>query len=491
MTTLNTVGAPLARRITWEAIKWGTVKYRVRKLQLRIAKAIRLGRQRKAKALQWLLTHSFYAKLLAVRHVTQNKGKNTPGVDRVVWKTPKQKMEAVEKLRRRGYKSLPLRRIYIPKRNGKLRPLSIPTKLDLGQQVLHLLAIEPVAEMRADRNSYGFRPKRSTHDAIDQCFNILAKKTSSQWILEGDIRACFDTISHEWLENNIVMDKFILKQWLKAGYLEKEVFHQTRSGAPQGGAASPCLMNTTLDGLESVVKTLARKGESIHYVRYADDWVCTAPTKEILEGKVLPAITRFLNERGLELSKEKTKITHIKKGFDFLGFNVRKYKDKLLIKPAKTGIKTFLASIRKAITKAQNAEQLISTLNPKIQGWANYYRHSVAKTTFSYIDANIFKAVWKWAKRRHPKKSRSWIKEKYYATVDLRRWCFFSPKTKEKDAQYLKAAANTRIIRHVKIKAVATPYDPQFEKYFLDRARSLGRHKDSRVATTTNGLRRA
>ena len=180
MTTMDsTVGAPSARMIKWTSINWRTIQNFVYRLQIRIAKAIKLGHFGKAKALQWLLTHSFYAKLLAVRRVTQNKGKNTPGVDGVVWKTPKQKMQAVYSLKRRGYKSSPLRRIYIPKKNGKLRPLGIPTKTDLAQQALHLLALEPISETLADRNSYGFRPKRSLHDAIEQCFNALAKKEFS------------------------------------------------------------------------------------------------------------------------------------------------------------------------------------------------------------------------------------------------------------------------------------------------------------------------
>ena len=257
MTTLSqVVGAPLTRDWKWESIQWKTVEVHVQKLQMRIAKAVKLRRYRKAKALQWILTHSFYAKLLAVKRVTQNKGKNTPGIDRILWKTPNQKMRAAKSLKRRGYKSLPLKRIYIPKKNGKRRPLGIPSMSDRAQQALHLLALEPVAETQADRNSYGFRPKRSCHDAIDQCFNALAKKLSPKWILEGDIKSCFDKISHKWLEDNVMMDKRVLKQWLKAGYIEKEFLHNTESGSPQGGIGSPVLCNITLDGLEEAIKSV-------------------------------------------------------------------------------------------------------------------------------------------------------------------------------------------------------------------------------------------
>ena len=329
------VGAPLTVLLKWKSINWITVEKHVKKLQFRIAKAIKLGRHNKAKALQWILTHSFYAKLSAIKRVTQNKGKNTPGVDRVIWKTPNQKMQAVKMLKRRGYQSQPLRRIHIPKKNGKLRPLGIPTKIDLAQQALHLLALEPIAEIQADRNSYGFRPKRSVHDAIQQCFIDLARKSSSQWILKGDIKSCFDRICHNWLLKNVPMDKTILKQWLKAGYIEKDVFHHTTEGAPQGGAASPVLANLALDGLEKAVLAAAKPSDKVNFVRYADDWICTATTRELLEEKVLPIVNNFLKERGLELSQEKTKITFIDEGFDFLGFNLRKYKGKLLIKPGK------------------------------------------------------------------------------------------------------------------------------------------------------------
>lgn len=233
MTALSMAGAPSAKAANWKLIDWATVQQQVRRLQLRIAKAIKQGRHGKAKVLQWLLTHSFNAKLLAVKRVTQNKGKNTPGVDRIIWRSPKQKMQAANSLKRRGYKSLPLRRIYIPKKNGKLRPLGIPTMTDRAQQALHLLALEPVAEIQADKNSYGFRPKRSIHDAIQQCFIALAHKASSGYVLEGDIKSCFDKISHEWMEKNTLMDKSILRQWLKAGYIDKNVFHQTEDGTPQ------------------------------------------------------------------------------------------------------------------------------------------------------------------------------------------------------------------------------------------------------------------
>lgn len=471
MTAKSMPGAPSTRFTHWKLIKWDRVENHVRRLQLRIAKAIKENRHNRAKALQWLLTHSFSAKLLAIRRVTQNRGKNTPGVDRIIWRTDNQKMRAAHALKRRGYRSQPLRRIYIPKKNGKLRPLGIPTMTDRAQQALYLLALEPISEIQGDKNSYGFRPKRSLHDATCQCHTILAQKRAHQWILEGDIKSCFDKISHTWLQQNAKMDKQILQQWLKSGYMEENNFNETFEGTPQGGIASPVLANITLDGLEKAVKSSAKKGEKIHFVRYADDFICTAKSKETLEQQILPAIMKFLQERGLELSLEKTKITHIEEGFDFLGFNLRKYKGKLLIKPAKNSVKAFLEDIREVIRKMRNitTEALIHTLNPKIQGWANHYRHHVAKATYSYVDMNIFWAIWRWARRRHPTKSSSWVRNKYFKTIGLRQWCFYSSNKDGKSHLLLARASDTRIKRHTKIRAGATPYDPEYQEYFRQR----------------------
>ncbi len=233
--TLSATGASSASKLTWGDIKWPHANREVKRLQMRIAKAVREGAHGKAKALQWLLTHSYSAKLLAVRRVTQNTGANTPGVDGVLWRTPNQKMQAVNSLQRRGYTPQPLHRIQIPKKSGGNRPLSIPTLKDRSMQALHLLSLEPVAEMKADRHAYGFRPKRSTADAIGQCFNVLSRKVSPTWILEGDIRACFDTLSGTWLEQHILMDKQLLSKWLTAGYIEKDSLHSTFDGVPQGG----------------------------------------------------------------------------------------------------------------------------------------------------------------------------------------------------------------------------------------------------------------
>ncbi|ESQ13255.1 MAG: hypothetical protein N838_34150, partial [Thiohalocapsa sp. PB-PSB1] len=310
---------------------------------MRIVKAVKEGKWRLVKALQRLLSHSVSGRLLAVRRVTENRGKKTPGVDGIVWDTPEKKMNAVQRLLQRRYRAAPLRRIYIPKKNGKKRPLGIPTLFDRAQQALCKLGLEPVAECTGDTNSYGFRPERSAHDAAEQVFNALRLKSSAQWILEGDIKACFDEISHNWMLKNIPTQKRTLRKWLKAGYMEKNVFHDTEKGTPQGGIASPLLANMCLDGLEAcVVNNITEKRQhKVNVVRYADDFIITGDSKEWLEQVAKPRVIRFLVERGLRLSEEKTHITHVTKGFDFLGWNIRKYPNgKLLIKPSESSIKT-------------------------------------------------------------------------------------------------------------------------------------------------------
>lgn len=508
---LSLTGASSASKKTWETTNWSHVNKEVKRLQLRIAKAVRERRYGKAKALQWLLTHSFSAKLLAVKRVTQNQGAKTPGVDGVLWKTLKQKTQAVQSLQRRGYQPQPLRRIYIPKSRGGQRPLSIPVMKCRAMQALYLLALEPVAEMKADKNAYGFRPKRSTADAIEQCFIVLARRASAPWVLEGDIRACFDSLSGSWLLDNILTDKTLLTKWLAAGYIEEKTLHPTFDGVPQGGIISPALLVIALSGMEEAIKRVTSFKDKVHVVSYADDFVITGASKEILERKVMPVVVSFLKERGLELSIEKTKITHVDEGFDFLGFNVRKYKGKLLIKPSQKNVKSFLDGLRGLVKSkaAVKQEILIRLLNPKIRGWANYYCHSVAKGTFSYVDHCIFSMLLRWINRRHSNKSAEWRRKKYFRPQGARQE-IFSTAIKDKEGKRtfldLFRAAQVPIRRHVKIRAEATPYDPRYTEYFLRRECLLkktckGSQKDGlsnltsrtthQSAGSSNGLRKA
>ncbi len=473
-------GAAFNAKVNWSGIDWKAAHQNVRRLQARIVKAIRENRWGKAKSLQFLLTHSFSAKVLAVKRVTENKGKRTPGVDKEIWDTPEKKAKAVGTLRKSGYKSLPLRRILIPKGLGKQgkRPLSIPTMRDRAMQALYLLALDPIAETMADPNSYGFRRERSTEDAIEQCFTVLAQKRSAQWVMKADILSCFDRILHVWSEANIPMDKFVLRQWLKAGFIQHNILYPTEAGTPQGGIASPVLANMALDGLEKELKRRfpSTKAENlkIHYIRYADDFIITSKSKEMLEMEIRPFVESFLKERGLELSQEKTRITHIEDGFDFLGQNIRKYSGKLLIKPASENVKYFLRKVRKIVkaNKQMKAGDLIVQLNSRIRGWANYHRHIVSKLTFSKVDNAIFKVIWQWARRRHRGKTRRWVKEKYFKHIGNRDWIFFG-KIKNFDGQIkevqLVFAAKTPIKRHIKIRGKANPYDSTWEVYFEKR----------------------
>ena len=494
----NPVCASSGTASQWEQLDWPKHERHVRRLQARLVKATREKRWGKVKSLQRLLTHSFSGKALAVKRVTANKGKRTPGVDGAIWSTPESKHKAISQLRRRGYHPQPLRRVHIPKANGKLRPLGIPTMRDRAMQALHLLALEPVAETFADAHSYGFRAARSTADAIDQCFKVLHGKHAPRWVLEADIQGCYDHISHAWMLTNIPTDTQVLAKWLRAGYIENRRLFPTTEGTPQGGIISPTLANMTLDGLQRLLaenfppkwdghakRTICPK---VNLVRYADDFIVTGHSRELLENEVRPLIEAFLNERGLRLSPEKTKVTHINEGFDFLGQNIRRHNDgTLLVTPSKKNMHTFLTKIRE-LTKANKAathESLIRTLNPVIRGWANYHRHNCAKRAFGKADHCIWQTLWHWARRRHRNKPARWVAEKYWHPGEGRGW-HFAADTGERTPEgkpirlHLVRASATPIRRHPQIKGDVNPFDPAWREY-LERRVLLKRHGEEFV----------
>jgi RNA-directed DNA polymerase len=485
--------------IEWHGINWAACHRRVRSLQRRIVQAIQAGAWRKVKRLSYLLVHSFAARALAVKRVTENPGKKTPGMDGELWDTPESKAGGVERIGQwRGYRPVPLKRMYIPKKNGKRRPLSIPAMVDRARQSLWLQALQPMAETQADRNSYGFRPKRRCADAIDQCFKALRQKTSAGWILEGDIEGFFDNIRFDWLEKHIPMNRRILSKWLRSGFIDHGTLYPTDTGVPQGGTISPVISNQVLDGLEAVIHGSAwyRRVHNLNYIRWADDFIVTAHSREVLEEVILPRINAFLAERGVRLSPTKTLITPIEQGFDFLGQTIRKYPRpnskpaKLQITPSKASLNAVKAKIKALCKQAVGAtpEQLIDRLNPVLRGWANYHRHVICGKAFRRLDSYVWRRLYRWAKHRHANKTGRWIAQRYFPHRQGESWRFTDPKTGK---QLIRVQETVKARRHLKIKGDANPFDKEWEAYFQRRDRQLSLQASSgfraTVLTRQNG----
>ena len=470
------------RRLTdWSAINWTAVERNVKHLQGRIFRAAKRGEPKKVKSLQKLLARSASAKLLALRKVTQqNRGKHTPGLDGVVCETPQARLELFnEGLSLQGHRPQPVHRVYIPKGphgTGK-RPLGIPTVKDRVLQTMVRLALEPEWESRFEANSYGFRPGRSTMDAVSALHAALRRKGSSQWILDADVRGCFDNLSHEALLTRLPVFTQAIRRWLKAGAVEFGRKLETEAGVPQGGPLSPLLMNVALDGMERLfgserpdgrrICASARRGlnRGITLVRYADDLVVVAPSRERIEQYVLPKLGHFLAERGLSLNKAKTRIVHVNEGFDFLGFSFRRQGGKLLNKPSKASVLTHLRRIKAYLNghKQLPAARVVQQLNPVIRGWANYYRHGVSKTVFFYVDHRLWRMLWLWARRRHPKKSAQWVKDRYFGRYRGRDWIF------NENGAVLLQHSWIPVTRHVKVTGKASPLNPAEAAYWARR----------------------
>jgi len=465
---------------TWADINWHAVEGNVRRLQERIYRATMNKAWRKVKNLQQLLVRATSNKLLAIRRITQeNQGKHTAGIDGVVYDTPEARWKLFQEgLSLRGYKPRPVRRVYIPKDNGKQRPLGIPTGKDRVIQAIVKAALEPEWEARFEANSYGLRPGRCTMDAITAIHITMNRKDSSQWVLDADRSGCFDNIDHGPLLAKLPVFTTTLRRWLKAGVVEVGFFSPTNTDTPQGGVISPLLANVALDGMERLFEAEGpdgrpkapshRKGtnKGVSVIRYADDFVITAPTREVLETYARPRMGKFLKQRGLALNEGKTRIIHIREGFNFLGFHIRKFgsrEEKLLTVPQKEKVLKHVRAIRSYLDahKQTPAGKVIKELNPVIRGWANYYRHSVAKDVFSKVRHVQWRMLWIWAKRRHPNKSSKWVKARYFRNDGY--WTFWEGKT-----ELVKPDA-TPITRFTKVIGRNSPYDPALRQYWTER----------------------
>jgi RNA-directed DNA polymerase len=479
--------------IEWNQVNWKKLEKRVHKLQKRIYRASKRGDIKAVRRLQKTLLHSWSAKMIAVRRVTQdNQGKKTAGVDGVKSLTPKQRLNLVGQLELIG-KAKPARRVWIPKPGKEeKRPLGIPTMYDRALQALVKQALEPEWEARFEPNSYGFRPGRSCHDAIEAIF--LAIRYKAKYVLDADIAKCFDRIDHKALLEKVATFPSLrrqIKAWLKCGVMDKGAFEETKLGTPQGGVISPLLANIALHGLEERVKQYVEtlKGGSktsrrmaISLIRYADDFVVLHEDISAVQ-KCKEIITDWLKGIGLELSQAKTQMTHTlhkmpdgtKPGFDFLGFTIRQFPMgkhqsgkntngqrlgfKTVIRPASKKVKLHndkLASVIDAHKAAPQAA-LIKHLNPIIRGWANYYSAVCSKEIFSNLGKDLYSKLRSWAHRRHSNKSGTWCAKKYWHTIGNNNWTFAS--AKGGNPLILQGHSAIPIVRHTKVKGEASPYD--------------------------------
>jgi RNA-directed DNA polymerase len=473
------------KQTDWNAINWKKANRTVHNLRQRIFRATQEGNLKKVRSLQKLMLKSYSNRLVSVRRVTQvNAGKNTPGIDKLVLKTPAARARMVDTLAHYSlWKAKPARRVYIPKSNNKFRPLGIPVVMDRCLQAMVKNALEPAWEARFEGISYGFRPGRSCHDAIGKIYLLARPNKTKKWVLDADIKSAFDHISHDYLQEAIgpVPRRELIKQWLKAGYVDQEVFHETEQGTPQGGVISPLLANIALHGMEEALgvthNTQGQINSKRAVVRYADDFVCFCETQEDAEQAQQVLIT-WLAQRGLTLSAEKTRIVHLSEGFDFLGFNIRHYRTpqttqtgwKLLIKPSKESVQKLRKTLKDLWKQAQgtNVQAVLAKLNPVIRGWANYFRIGVAKELFGKLDHWMVSKTLQYTKRMHPKKSIKWQRQQYWGQFNQDRldsWTFGDKHT----GGYLLRFDWFPIERHTLVRGKASPDDPCLKDYWKKR----------------------
>lgn len=481
------VNGPEDEPSDWNAIPWRHHEGNVRRLRQRIFKATRKQDWKTVRSLQRMMLRSWSNTLVSVRQVTQrNAGRCTAGVDGQVALTAQARMKLAEQLHRHAkpWTPHPVKRVYIPKANGKLRGLGIPVIADRAQQARVRNALEPEWEARFEPRSYGFRPGRSCHDAIATIFNTLrGRKARRLWILDADLAGAFDHINHDQLLANIGLfpAREMIRRWLVAGVIENGCFAPTGEGAPQGGVISPLLMNVALHGMEPAAEIRYRRcGDSAvetesgspALVRYADDYLALCHSREQAE-HIEQRLSTWLAQRGLAHNMDKTQITSATTGFDFLGCNIRRYPcGKLLIKPSKAAV----TRIRKRLAdemwslRGTAPRVIIGRLNPIITGWAAYYRGVVSTQTFHALDDYLWRLTYRWALRRHPNKPRTWVKSRYFGQFHPSRqdkWVFGD----RASGAYLRRFSWTKIVRHQMVTGTASPDDPALTQYWATRRR--------------------
>ena len=497
------VNGPEDNQVGWDAVRWHQVEQDVRRLRQRIFTASQAGDLKKVRNLQKLMLRSRSNALVAVRRVTEvNAGRKTAGVDGKVVVTADQKTALVDWMLHRAapWSPRPVKRVYVPKSNGRRRPLGIPVIADRCLQALVVNALEPEWEARFEPRSYGFRPGRGCHDAIVAIHTTASRPDAKRlWVLDADLAAAFDHLNHDHILNALgnFPARGLVGQWLRAGVIEDGQFTTTDEGAPQGGVISPLLLNVALHGMEDAAgvryyDTGTRAGKTMAHcpvvVRYADDLIALCHTREQAE-QVKARLAEWLAPRGLVFNQTKTQITHLDRGVDFVGFTIRRYPNgKLLTKPSNDAmrrIRTRLSTEMRAL-RGSNADAVIAKINPIIRGWAAYYRIGVSKRAFNALDAHMWRLAYKWAKFSHPNKPTRWVIARYFGRFNPARqdtWIFGSRET----GFYLRKFAWTPIVRHRMVAGTASTDDPSLTDYWAQRRR----RNPPPVGTTTLRLLRA